>query len=229
MTQSAEPGLKDRETWVRLLQRVADPVLTNLAAGTLKARMPVEQAAGATRQTVTHLEAIGRLLSGIAPWLELAGDDSPEGRLRTRYADLARRAIARAVDPASPDFLNFTRERQPLVDAAFLAQGVLRAPRALRDEIDAATRRNLIAALESTRAIVPGYNNWLLFSATVEAGLKQLGATWDRVRVDYALRQHDQWYKGDGAYGDGPEFHWDYYNSFVIHPMLVDVLQACRR
>jgi hypothetical protein len=224
---SAAPGATDRETWVRLLQRVADPVLTNLAAGTLKARMPVEQAAGATRQTVTHLEAIGRLLSGIAPWIELASDDTPEGRIRTRYADMARRAIGRAVDPASPDFLNFTRDRQPLVDAAFLAQGVLRAPRALRDELDAATRRNLIAALESTRAIVPGYNNWLLFSATVEAGLKQLGATWDRVRVDYALRQHDQWYKGDGAYGDGPEFHWDYYNSFVIHPMLVDVLDAC--
>ena len=54
----------------------------------------------------------------------------------------------------------------------------------------------------------------------VEAGLKSLGASWDRTRVDYALRQHEQWYKGDGAYGDGPEFHWDYYNSFVIHPML---------
>jgi hypothetical protein len=225
--RESAPGASERETWVRLLQRVADPVLANLAAGTLKARMPVEQAAGATRQTVTHLEAIGRLLSGIAPWLELAIDDTPEGRIRARYAELARRALARGVDPASPDFLNFTRERQPLVDAAFLAQGVLRAPRALGDQIDAATRRNLIAALESTRAIVPGYNNWLLFSATVEAGLKKLGATWDRVRVDYALRQHDQWYKGDGAYGDGPEFHWDYYNSFVIHPMLLDVLQAC--
>jgi hypothetical protein len=227
MRESAAPAASDREAWVRLLLRVADPVLTNLAAGTLKARMPVEQAAGATRQTVTHLEAIGRLLSGIAPWLELPGDETGEGRERTRCADLARRAISRAVDPASPDFMNFTRERQPLVDAAFLAQGLLRAPRALRDELDPETRRNLIAALESTRAIVPGYNNWLLFSATVEAGLKLLGATWDRVRVDYALRQHDQWYKGDGAYGDGPEFHWDYYNSFVIHPMLLDVLQAC--
>ena len=49
------------------------------------------------------------------------------------------------------------------------------------------------------------------------------------MRVDYALRQHEQWYKGDGAYGDGPEFHWDYYNSFVIHPMLLDVLDACKR
>ena len=46
------------------------------------------------------------------------------------------------------------------------------------------------------------------------------------MRVDYALRQHDQWYKGDGAYGDGPDFHFDYYNSFVIHPMLLDVLDA---
>jgi hypothetical protein len=218
----------DRAIWIGHLRKLADPVLKNLAAGTLKARMPVEQAAGANRQSVTHLEAIGRLLAGMAPWLELDADASAEGKLRSEYAALARRAIARAVDPSSPDFLNFTRERQPLVDAAFLAQALLRAPRALRDSIDASTRRNLIAALESTRTISPGFNNWLLFSATVEAALARLGVTWDRLRVDYALRQHDQWYKGDGMYGDGPSFHWDYYNSFVIHPMLLDVLDACR-
>jgi len=218
----------DRDTWIELMRRLADPVLTNLANGTLKARMPVEQAAGTDRRSVTTLEALGRLLAGIAPWIELAPDETPEGRTRAEYADRARRAIARAVDPSSPDFMNFTRDRQPLVDAAFLAQGLLRAPRALRDQLDATTKRQLVAALESTRAIVPGYNNWLLFSATVEAGLKSLGASWDRLRVDYALRQHEQWYKGDGAYGDGPEFHWDYYNSFVIHPMLTDVLAACK-
>jgi len=218
----------DRDTWIAVMRRLADPILTNLVNVTLKARMPVEQAAGADRRSVTHLEALGRLIAGIAPWIELRADSTAEGRLRAQYAALARRAIARAVDPASPDFMNFTRERQPLVDAAFLAQGILRAPRELRDALDAMTRRQLIAALESTRPIQPGFNNWLLFSATVEAGLKSLGASWDRVRVDYAIRQHEQWYKGDGAYGDGPEFHWDYYNSFVIHPMLVDVLEACK-
>ena len=225
---AASSARGDRDAWIGVMRRLADPVLTNLANGTLKARMPVEQAAGTDRRSVTYLEALGRLLAGIAPWIELASDDTPEGRIRAEYADLARRAIARAVDPASPDFMNFTRDRQPLVDAAFLAQGVLRAPRALRDQLDATTKRQLVAALESTRTIVPGYNNWLLFSATVEAGLKSLGASWDRLRVDYALRQHEQWYKGDGAYGDGPEFHWDYYNSFVIHPMLADVLAACK-
>jgi len=224
---SAAPQI-DRTIWIGLLRKLADPVLTNLASGTLKARMPVEQAAGANRQNVTHLEAIGRLLAGMGPWLELQADASSENTLRAQYADLARRSIAHAVDPSSADFLNFTRERQPLVDAAFLAQALLRAPRALHESLDDGVKRNLIAALESTRAIAPGFNNWLLFSATVEAALKKLGATWDRMRVDYALRQHDEWYKGDGAYGDGPSFHWDYYNSFVIHPMLLDVLDVCR-
>ena len=228
MGQSAERARDERGFWITTLRRLADPVLTHLANGTLKARMPVEQAAGANRGAVTHLEALGRLMAGIAPWIDIPADDTVEGRLRRQYAELARRAIAQAVDPSSPDFLNFTRERQPLVDAAFLAQGLLRGRRALGDALDPKTKQNLVTALESTRQITPGFNNWLLFSATVETGLATLGAGWDRVRVDYALRQHDQWYKGDGAYGDGPEFHWDYYNSFVIHPMLLDVLDVCR-
>jgi hypothetical protein len=226
--QVASPVAGHRAAWIGVLRKLADPVLNNLASETLKLRMPVEQADGANRAGVTHLEALGRLLAGIAPWLELPPDDSEEGRLRARYAELTRRGIDRAVDPASKDFLNFTKDRQPLVDAAFLAQAVLRAPRALGEALDGRTKKNLVAALESSRTILPGFNNWLLFSATVEAGLATLGASWDRMRVDYALRQHDQWYKGDGAYGDGPEFHWDYYNSFVIHPMLLDVLDVFR-
>jgi len=223
-----EAQASDRDYWVAVIRRLADPVLTNLANGTLKGKMPVEQSPGSDRRPVTHLEALGRLVAGIAPWLELGDEASDEGRVRARYIALAHRALARAVDPASPDHLNFTRDRQPLVDAAFLAQGILRAPRVLRDRLEPSTKRNLGAALESTRAITPGFNNWLLFTATIEACLKSLGSGWDRTRVDYALRQHEQWYKGDGAYGDGPDFHWDYYNSFVIHPMLVDVLDACK-
>jgi hypothetical protein len=225
---AAQPsGEADRGRWVGIARRLADPVLNNLANRTLKLRMPIEEASGANRRGVTHLEAFGRLIAGVAPWLDLPADDTAEGRLRAQYSALARRALASAVDPGSPDFMNFTRDRQPLVDAAFLAHGLLRAPRALVEPMEDATKRHLIAALESTRSIVPAFSNWLLFSAMVEAGLAKLGATWDRVRVDYALRQHEQWYKGDGVYGDGPQFHWDYYNSFVIQPMMLDVLDAC--
>lgn len=48
----------------------------------------------------------------------------------------------------------------------------------------------------------------------------------DKMRMDYATKEHLlSWYKGDGTYGDGPNFHWDYYNSYVIQPMLVGVLK----
>jgi hypothetical protein len=129
--QRSAAAESDRAYWVSVMRRLAEPVLSNLAAGTLKAKMPVEQAPGADRRSVTHLEAIGRLLAGMAPWLELGGDETGEGRERARYASLAQQAIAHAVDPASPDFLNFTRDRQPLVDAAFLGEALLRAPKAL--------------------------------------------------------------------------------------------------
>jgi hypothetical protein len=224
-------GAADRAYWVTVATRLADPVLVNLAERRLHERMPVEAAPGPGvregRAKVSHLEAFGRLLCGIAPWLELAPDDSSEGRLRAKYRGLAQKALMAAVDPASPDRLNFTDGAQALVDAAFLSQAILRAPKALWESVDAATRGHVVKALESTRAHTPGFNNWLLFAATVEAALKHAGAWWDRMRVDYAIRQHQQWYKGDGTYGDGPDFHWDYYNSFVIHPMLLDVLDAC--
>jgi len=211
----------DRDYWTATLKRIAEPLLNAAANRRLKAEMPVEAPHdnAADRREYTYLEALGRLLTGIAPWLE----SSPEAQ---RYAGLARRAIDSAVDPASADYMNFTKGSQPVVDAAFLALAILRAPNELWQKLDAATKPRLIEALGSTRIIRPGFNNWLLFSATVEALLCQVGEPWDAMRVDYAVRQHEEWYKGDGLYGDGPQFHWDYYNSFVIQPMLIAVVET---
>jgi hypothetical protein len=217
----------DRQYWVRTLTRLAGPVLRNLAGETLKRNMPVECVTGnpADRRKYTHLEAIGRLLAGIAPWLEAPLEPGAERGLQQQYAALARQAIGSATDPNSADFLNFHDGAQPVVDCGFLAQAVLRAPNELWRKLDPKVQRNLAAALLSSRVITPGFNNWLLFAATVEAALAVMGERWDAMRIDYAVRQHQQWYLGDGVYGDGPHFHWDYYNAFVIQPMLVDVLR----
>ena len=37
-------------------------------------------------------------------------------------------SIDNGFNPESPDYLNFVVTRQPLVDAAFFCQGILRAP-----------------------------------------------------------------------------------------------------
>jgi hypothetical protein len=218
----------DREYWVQVLTKVSGPVLKALSEKKLKAEMPVEAPHGnvAERRQFTYLEAMGRLLTGVAPWLESGAQSGTEGALRSQYAEWSRMAIQSGTDPASPDFMNFDKGRQPVVDAAFLALAILRAPTELWRKLDAATQHNVIAALQSSRAIQPGYNNWLLFSATIEAALSFMGVWWDPMRVDYAIRTMDTWYKGDGVYGDGPPFHWDYYNSFVIHPMLLNILDT---
>jgi hypothetical protein len=224
----AATGADDRAYWIGVLRRLADPVLNALAERRLKRDMPVEAVAKdvEARRRTSHLEAFGRLMTGIAPWLELGPDDSDEGRERARHGELAREALGAATDPTSPDFLNFHEGGQPLVDTAFLAHAIVRAPRELWEKLAPDVRANVVAALRSSRVITPGPSNWLLFSAMVEAALCAVGEDWDAMRVDYAVRQHEQWYKGDGVYGDGPAFHWDYYNSFVIQPMLVDVLET---
>lgn len=222
---------KVRTQWLDDLQRVAQPPLAALAEGKLKATMPVEAVPGEAgiRARFSHLEAFGRTLAGIAPWLELEEIANPEeAAAQKKFRDLAVAAIAHAVDPKSPDFLDFTdtEVRQPLVDAAFLAHALLRAPKALFESLPEKTRRELLAALRSSRVIRPSFNNWLLFAALIEAALHRFDSGVDLMRIDYAVRQHEQWYKGDGMYGDGPHFHWDYYNSFVIQPMLLDILDV---
>lgn len=217
----------DRSYWLQTVLKVADPVLIALSQNRLKATMPIESASGqqAGRIAVSHLEALGRTVAGLSPWLELDADESAEGRSRKRYLDLTRKAIANGVDPQSPDYLNFAKNGQPLVDAAFLAHGLLRSPK-LWSALNPAEQTNLTKALLATRVIKPGYNNWLLFSGMVEAALLKFTGSGDELRMDYAIKQHLNWYKGDGVYGDGPDFHWDNYNSYVIQPMLLDIVRT---
>lgn len=218
----------DRSYWIETMCRVADPVLGALSERKLRQRMPVASGGPnpSARRDWMYLEAFARLLMGMAPWLETGPQTGPEGELRSRYASLARHAIDAATDPASPDRMNFTNGGQPLVDAAFLAIAILRAPREIWSKLDASTQNNLAAALESTRTLSPGNNNWILFPAAIEAALSMMGRHWEPLRIDHAVRTMDNWYKGDGMYGDGPAFHWDYYNSFVIHPLLLGILDA---
>jgi hypothetical protein len=225
---AAAPG-DDRAYWVSAAERIARPVLENLARRELKKRMPVEERPGARRAPVTHLEAFGRLLCGLSPWLGLRETDGGEREAQQRLLGWARASLDAATDPASPDRMNFTAGGQPLVDAAFLAQGLLRAPAALWEPLEPRVKRQVVAALAASRQIAtPKGNNWVMFAATVEAALLAFGEPALEERLEACVRRMLGWYCGDGAYGDGEFFHFDYYNSFVIQPMLLDVLGALK-
>lgn len=214
-----------RNEWLHALLTIVGPVLDTLDQGELKKSLPLDF--HSERAVFAPLEAFGRSMLGLAPWLEADSDalDAEERSLQKIYREKAVRCIAMAVDPLSPDFMNFSVGGQPLVDTAFLAHALVRAPEALAGSLSPKVRRQLADALRSSREITAVNSNWLFFSAMAEAGLHVLGEPHDRMRVLSALRTFQGWYKGDGVYGDGEMFHWDYYNSFVISPMYVDLVE----
>ena len=219
----------DREYWVHTLLKIADPVLNNLSKDQLKKNIPVGRSSSAkanSREFVTHMESVGRTIAGIAPWLELGPDKTAEGKLRKKYIEMTCKGLANSVNPHSNDYFNSTATRQILVNSAFLIQGLLQAPTQLWENLDYTTQQRLIEQWKSTRTMKPGNNNWLLFSAMVECGLKCFGNEWNFEVIEKAISSHEQWYKGDGIYGDGEDFHLDYYNSYVIHPLLLQVLKV---
>ncbi|MGB3108724.1 DUF2264 domain-containing protein [Sphingobacterium siyangense] len=221
-------GLQDRQYWSNLLYKIASPVILNLANGTLKQNMPVEVPPGNKPEfykKVTYLEAVGRTMAGVAPWLALPDDNSDESKLRKKLRDALLIGIRNAVDPQHPDYLNFRTESQPIVDAAYMAQAFLRAPKALWEPLDEVTKQRIREEFKALRTRTGAYNNWLLFAGINEAFLSTIGEQADPVRVEFAKRKILEWYQGDGWYSDGPSFSMDYYNSYVIHPMLVDFFQ----
>jgi len=82
----------DRAYMAGLLQKMAEPVLSNMAGGTLQKRFPLEVSPtwDGRDKRVSYLECFGRLIAGVAPWLALPDDGSAEGRTRKRLQQLAR-------------------------------------------------------------------------------------------------------------------------------------------
>ena len=217
---------QDRAYWVDLLCQMAEPVLSNMAAGTLKKNMQLEVSPtwDGRPKDVAYMEAFGRLMAGVAPWLNLPDDDTNEGKKRKQMREWALRSYVNAVDSESPDCLMWEGNGQIMVDAAYVAESFIRAYDKLWMPLDETTKQRYIKVFQGIRRIDPPYTNWLLFSATIESFLAKAGSSYDQYRVNSACRKMEEWYTGDGWYADGV-FAFDYYSSYVFHPMYLETLQ----
>ena len=226
----APEATNDRAYWVDFAYKLAAPVLSNMAEGKLQANMQIEVSPSFDNRDkrVTYMEAFGRLMAGIAPWLSLPDDDTEEGQKRKQVREWALKSYAHAVDPQSPDYLLWRKEGQPLVDAAYIAESFLRAYDQLWMPLDETTKKRYIEEFTLIRRVDPPYTNWLLFSSIIESFLAKSGAQWDAYRVNSTCRKMEEWYVGDGWYADGPVFAFDYYSSYVFHPMYLETLQAMK-
>ena len=224
------PVNKDRAYWANLLYNMAKPVLSNMAEGNLQKNMQVEVSPNwdGRDKKVTYMEAFGRLMAGVAPWLNLPDDDTEEGKMRKQLREWALKSYVHAVDPNSPDYLLWRGHGQALVDAAYVAESFLRAYDQLWMPLDETTKKRYIEEFTQLRRVDPPYTNWLLFSSTIESFLAKAGAPYDEYRVNSTIRKMEEWYAGDGWYADGPSFVFDYYSSYVFHAMYLETLQAMK-
>ena len=200
----------DRQVWLDHLDKLAGPIITNLANDELKKNMPVVLANAEWQPEIrtksAYLEAFGRLMSGIGPWLNLEGGSAEELSLRNKYRPLVLKAIANAVNPAAKDYMEWENGNQRLVDASYFAMAFLRCPW-LWNNLSDVTKKQVVTALAKTRSVNPVVNNWILMSGLIEVFMYHYGYSYDEMRIDFVLRQFDDWYAGDGLYSDGPLFH----------------------
>ncbi len=221
----------ERQYWAGLCYKIAQPILENMSKGELQKNMTLELSPhwDGRNVKVSYLEAFGRLMAGITPWLALPDDGTPEGKQRKQLHDWAIASYKNAVDPQSPDYLLWKGELQILVDAAYLAESFLRAPESTWYQLDKTTQQRYIQCFKGLRVIRPAYNNWLLFRAIIEAFFLSIGEEADMYVLRVACCKINEWYLGDGYYSDGPEMAFDYYNAYVIHPMYIEVLEQCEK
>lgn len=218
----------DRQYWCSLAYKMAQPVLENMAKGELQKNMQTEFSPSFDNRNrkVLYMECFGRLMAGVAPWLTLPDDATAEGKQRKQLREWALASYKNAVDPQSPDYLCWGIGGQNLVDAAYIAESFLRAYDTLWKPLDEVTKQRYLKEFAKLRHIDPPYTNWLLFSSTIESFMAKAGGDFDEYRVNSACRKVEEWYVGDGWYADGPVFAFDYYSSYVFHPMYLETLQA---
>lgn len=222
--------ISDRDYTAQLLYRIAEPVLKNLNLQTLRKQMPLQQPKDYNTDAaqLSYLEAFGRTICGIAPWLRLPDDSTKEGQMRKELRQYALIGMAHAVDPKSTDYMNFRRLEPPIVHAAHLCQGLLRAPEVLWHPLDNSVKVNFVTELKALRRIKGPYNNWLLFAGMIETFLLFIEEEYEPLRIMVAIKKIQEWYVGDGWYRDGVHFAFDYYNGYVIHSMLIDILEVAK-
>jgi len=215
----------ERDAWIGRLVRLGEVPLAACADGSVKSAMAARSRAD--RAGYAPLEVLGRIFAGAGAWIggPAGVANAREEEARRRMRDALAAALVAATSADGRFRCGFSGGDQPLVDAALLALGLFRAGPAFWEALDRAERERTLVALEQARLIRPWHNNWLLFSATLEAFLATKGRRYRPGRIRHALACHERWYLGDGIYSDGATIGVDHYNGGTIQPFLLTLVE----
>jgi len=153
------------------------------------------------------------------------------------HAGWYARGLAAAMDPGGSDrwgraigvdeIKQWNGTPQPIVEAANLAFGLAVSRTQVWDRLDEKLREQTADWLAHHATKHGSDNNWLLFTAVIEAFLRSVGYDVPGGHAQADVERVESWYLGDGWYNDGPISintghgnRVDHYNSWVIQTFL---------
>ena len=164
------------------------------------------------------LEGFSRILWGLVPYWK-GGKDSC-------LDDIVLEGITNGTDPSHPEYWGtYHGVHQAYVEMAAPAYGILLTPEKIWEPLSQKAKENFAAWLYQINDNLIPDNNWRFFRVLVNCALRRVGMRYSSERLEEDLNRIDEFYRGDGWYSDGPNFAFDYYNSFVIHPMYIESLE----
>lgn len=201
--------LKTKNDYIKCLDKIISPTKKYFTKGCAGIKC------GSTRavysEEISLMEAFSRILWGLAP-LWGGGHDNDE------FEALYLKGIINGTNPDHEEYWGDIPDyNQKLVETAALGLGLILAPHKLWDPLSDKEKDNFHKWLLQANVAKAVDNNWNFFPVLVNLGLKNVGASYNKEVVDFAISRFDSFYRGNGWYNDGETDQSDYYIAFAIH------------
>ncbi len=121
------------------------------------------------------------------------------------------------------EFIHPSIDHQIIVEMANITYAFIKTPFLWNSLHKTLQNQILHIMYYSITQFKPHMNNWLLFEAIIEIFLYKNQKIKVLNKTLFNLRIIESYYVGDGWYKDGPLFHMDFYNSYVILPFLITI------
>jgi hypothetical protein len=172
------------------------------------------------QDSVDALESFARIASAWGAWLR-----NPANPATLQFQDheinleaLLRQALLDGTDSSNPGTYwgDIGHLDQRIVESAEIALALWMSRERVFNKLTAAEQIQIITWLAQVDSKGTYTDNWILFTAVVQAVRYHLGFPCPEEELDYRLLQVGEFYRGDGWYVDGPADEFELYNAWMF-------------
>jgi hypothetical protein len=170
--------------------------------------------------SVDAIESFARLASAWGAWLR-----NPANPAMLNFQDhqidlevLLRGALLEGTDPSNPHTYwgDIGHMDQRIVESADIAVAVWMSRERVFHKMTPGEQEQIMNWLAQVDGKGTFTDNWILFTAMVQAVRLHLGFPSPEADLDHRLMQIDEFYRGDGWYVDGPTNEFELYNAWMF-------------